>query len=224
MNIPSTCILYEKNEKRVENVYKNIIPILNPKIQKAVDAKTNELEEKLGNRKINKKFMSFCRRGQIGCLLSHIEVWKKIVKNGIQKMIVIEDDVILNENFIKKFNLMYRELPENWDWVYLYIHPDCKKTITNEFNFIDEGYKTYGTVGYLINNNTAKELIKLFEHTISTTVDDSISWFLEYYNKKYFCVKNNLLETQGKLYFHKNSNAKLGSIINETSLFKFSYT
>lgn len=221
MDIPSICILYEKDHKRVENVYNNIIPMLNSNIQKAVDGNTNDLEEKLGKRKINKKFISFCRRGQIACLLSHIEVWKKIIQNNIEKMLVLEDDAILTDNFIVNFKSMYQELPKNWDFVYLYVHPDCKRNIPdNKYKYLNTGFKTYGTVGYLITNNIAKELIKLFENNINTTVDDSISWFLNHYNKTYFCVKNNLIETGGNLYFHRNSKTKFGSIIGDTKTFK----
>lgn len=220
MYIPSICILYEKDSKRYKNVYDNIIPILNSNIQKAVDGNTDELEEKLGNRKINKKFMSFCRRGQIACLLSHIEVWKKIIQNNVEKMLVLEDDAVLTDDFIGNFRLMYDELPKNWDFVYLYIHPDCKRNVDDKYKYINIGFKTYGTVGYLITNNTAKELINLFENNITTTVDDSISWFLNHYNKKYFCVKNNLIETGGNLYFHRNIETKFGSIIGDTKSFK----
>ena len=220
MNI--TCILYKSDKKRFNHVYNNLVPKLdNINIVSAIDGKTDELEHNLGNIIIGEQFLQFARRGQIACLLSHIKVWKHMIQNNIKEQIILEDDANIPGNFLEQFNNIYSELPKDYDFLYLVVHPDCyKKNRNTDFKYIVDGYSTYGTVGYLITLQSAYELINLFKDRINTTVDDSISWWLTNCNKKYYCVKNNLVETSGNKYFHTYNNEELGSIIGETDLMK----
>src|ERR1700722_9368909 len=39
------------------------------------------------------------RPGEVGCLLSHRGVYQRIVENGIEKSLVLEDDVFLSRDF-----------------------------------------------------------------------------------------------------------------------------
>jgi len=188
------------------------IPSLN--IFPAIDGKTNELEYNLENRKIDEKFLKFCRRGQVACLLSHLNLWKKIVEENIENAIILEDDVKLD------IDITNVNIPKDADFAYLYVHPDCiKKEIdcvnTNE-NVFEKGYFTYGLVCYYITKKLAEELISFFKYKITTTVDDTVSWYLDNYNKKYYCA--NLVYTVGSLYFHKQSG--IGSTIGNTTLYK----
>jgi UDP-glucose 4-epimerase len=212
------CILLKSDEKRKNHVIKHLlknIPSLN--IVSAIDAKTNELEYYLGNKEILPNFYQFARRGQLACLLSHIKVWKQIVERKIEYSVVLEDDAIISEKFDFKDmkNLKY-------DLIYLFVHPDSKSKSTPEkfSEVLDKGYPTFGTVGYCISYQLAKELIAFFSEKISTTVDDSISWYLTNHNKNYYCVRENVVETAGQLYFHREDNSNLGSTISEAGLFK----
>ena len=58
--------------------------------------------------------------GQMGCWLSHVAIWKKIVKDNIESCLILEDDIVLNfpdanESFLKNFNDYYNELPNDWN-------------------------------------------------------------------------------------------------------------
>jgi UDP-glucose 4-epimerase len=214
------CILLKSDDKRKKHVLEHLLPkIPSLNIISAVDANTNELEYHLGKRENDKNFLSFARRGQLGCLLSHIKVWKKIVEEETEYSTILEDDAILSQNFsnISQFsNLKY-------DFIYLFVHPDSKnkiETFTKYSPLLDVGYPTFGTVGYCISYSMAKELIQFFESRIATTVDDSITWYLSNYNKKYYCVNNNLVETAGQLYFHREDCSELGSTIARSGLYK----
>ena len=41
------------------------------------------------------------RSGEIGCFLSHLEVWKHMIENNISYAIVLEDDSIIDKHFFK---------------------------------------------------------------------------------------------------------------------------
>ena len=176
-------------------------------IVEAIDAKTNQLDYKLEKREIDPNFLSFARRGQLACLLSHIEVWKRIVNENLPSAIVLEDDAIITERFHTNF--------PNADFIYLFVHPDSK--LKGETEFV-KGYKTYGTVGYYLTNKMAKELIEFFSKRIFSTIDDSLSIFLQ--NKNYYCVGENFVNTAGKLYFHRDDTTELDSNIGQAGLYK----
>lgn len=58
--------------------------------------------------------------GELGVWVSTINVWEYIVDNKIDKMLVLEDDIMLQNDFIDKFNSITKELPESFDFLSLY--------------------------------------------------------------------------------------------------------
>jgi len=55
----------------------------------------------------------------VSLLLKHLWILKDIVKNQYKSVLVLEDDVVLCENFKEKLNLYMSQLPPDWDlgWV-----------------------------------------------------------------------------------------------------------
>tara|TARA_R110001599_G_scaffold306507_1_gene513001 strand:+ start:3280 stop:4875 length:1596 start_codon:yes stop_codon:yes gene_type:complete len=198
------CILLRSDKKRVFHVLSHVVKKL-PQVTifPAIEGRTEELETALGSRNVGDKFLNFCRRGQLACLLSHLEVWKTMIQENIQEAVILEDDVQMPTN-------MNMSIPKDADFAYLYVHPDCKQEG-------EIGYKTYGTVAYYITLDLARELVPFF-NTITTSIDDSISWYLERYHKKYYCY--DIMNTVGSLYSHQESG--IGSAIGQTDIFKTS--
>lgn len=52
---------------------------------------------------------------EISCTIKHILAIKRISENG--DGFIIEDDLLLKENFVEEFNLMISDLPDDWDLV-----------------------------------------------------------------------------------------------------------
>ena len=65
-----------------------------------------------------KKFGKSLRPSEIGCYLSHIKTMQKIMEDGVEKALILEDDVVLTEWF-PKINEIINTLPKNFDmcWV-----------------------------------------------------------------------------------------------------------
>ncbi len=62
-------------------------------------------------------------RGEIGCALSHLRLYQKIVKENLDYACILEDDIAINdvENLqycLNKENLL--SLKKKWDFIYLY--------------------------------------------------------------------------------------------------------
>jgi len=58
----------------------------------------------------------FCTPGMIGCFMSHLRIWKKVVDEGLPAVVVLEDDVVvLHSDFNRRLQVLLDELPEDWD-------------------------------------------------------------------------------------------------------------
>lgn len=77
-------------------------------------------------------------KGEIGCMMSHLEVIKDAKHKGYKKILVLEDDFEFVDNFNELFELKYKNLPYDWEFLYfggnhvgglIKINDDCAKTI-----------------------------------------------------------------------------------------------
>lgn len=104
-------------------------------------------------------------RGEVGCYLSHLGVWKDMIKNNYNNVIIIEDDVFSNMTS-KQINKNLDFLPLDYDvahlgWFSRYEGNYLKKS-TNWVIPIDNKKHfsmIYGTFSYMLSNKGARELI-----------------------------------------------------------------
>lgn len=89
----------------------------------AVDGKT------LGSEEIKQMTTAMCARGctlsSIGCAMSHINVWKQIIRENLTSALVLEDDAIFSNNFEQRFKQSWAKVPNNWDLVYVGCSAGC---------------------------------------------------------------------------------------------------
>jgi len=57
--------------------------------------------------------------GHYGCWDSHRRLLEKIKQENIEYTLILEDDVVVIDNFNEVFQLILNELPEDWDLLYL---------------------------------------------------------------------------------------------------------
>jgi len=86
----------------------------------AVDGRKylQETPDEIKNQEIEYMCQKFCTPSSIGCFLSHRRIWEKIVKDKIPITLICEDDVFFSKHF-KDFDLIWQEVPMDWDMVYL---------------------------------------------------------------------------------------------------------
>ncbi|EHH59352.1 Procollagen galactosyltransferase 1 [Macaca fascicularis] len=102
-------------------------------------------------------------KGELGCFLSHYNIWKEVVDRGLQKSLVFEDDLRF-EIFFKRrlMNLMRDVEREGLDWDLVgrkrmqVEHPE--KAVPRVRNLVEADY-SYWTLAYVISLQGARKLL-----------------------------------------------------------------
>lgn len=116
--------------------------------------------------------------GEFGCAMSHRAVWADVVKHNYKKAIILEDDVVLEDNFLKNFSQVMNNLPDDFDVFFLdiaaFLLEDTNYFVSPFFwlsKFSNTSFPYYAQVksnnsnlwglhGYVITHNSAKKLLK----------------------------------------------------------------
>lgn len=84
--------------------------------------------------------------GEIGCFMSHREIYKKIKQEGWKKTLILEDDAIFCEGFEEIFNKLYSDLPD-YDMLYLGQWNYDKGVIGGDTKALKEKVSEVGNIG-----------------------------------------------------------------------------
>jgi GR25 family glycosyltransferase involved in LPS biosynthesis len=106
------------------------------------------------------------KKSEISLLYKHFKIYEDIVKNNIKTALILEDDIILSNNFIKDFNFSLYMTPRDWDFIF--IGSGCNLKI--EKNKIKDGVIAYlkehpaskCTDSYVMKLSSAKKIINTF--------------------------------------------------------------
>ncbi|EEG86122.1 LPS glycosyltransferase [Proteus penneri ATCC 35198] len=101
----------------------------------------------------------YLTKGEIGCTLSHMAIYKKMIEDNIEIALILEDDALLPSNIYSKLidikNIDKSSKPN------VYILTKTESYIKNKQlnNNIYYAYSVSGTYGYVINKAAAKSLL-----------------------------------------------------------------
>lgn len=117
--------------------------------------------------------------GGVGCYLSHVKCWKKMLEAGYPEIIVFEDDLNLIPNFKEEYNKMMESIPIDCDILsFGYLRLLDKHLFKGPIEMLRTKY--YGTQAYYITKQGAEKLLsKAFP--IEMQIDGYIS-LMNYYN------------------------------------------
>lgn len=196
----------DKKKKMIENL--NNLNITNYKFFDAIDG--NNLHDCDIPFKVIPNWECYFKKrkitvGEIGCALSHYSIWKYIVNNKINKILILEDDVDFSENF----NDIYNKIQDtNIDLFYLgrnalNKHKHLKLGTETEINDLFVEAKTsYNTQSYIITYDCAKKLLNSNYLENLLPVDDFLSIM---YDEKYpFSYKSLFPSNKIQAYALKN--------------------
>ncbi len=102
--------------------------------------------------------------GEIGCALSHVNIYNKMIKEDIPIAFILEDDVIVSKDVIPMLDFLEKSDDKNKPNVYLlsymidYLPLTKKETPLGNMYKI---YRSYCTCGYVINKEAAKRISKI---------------------------------------------------------------
>lgn len=102
--------------------------------------------------------------GEIGCFMSHYNIWRDVLKNYYSKVVVLEDDVRFEPYFRSKMEQLLAEIKTlnlEWDLIFLgrkILHGVSEPWVENSNMLVHVNY-TYWTLGYMLSNSGARKLI-----------------------------------------------------------------
>ena len=148
------------------------------------------------------------RRGVIGCALSHIKIWRRLINDPKNNYyIVLEDDIELVENFDSKLNLMLHYIKQHScpDVVMLghcFMNGKPEHSNENPFGFELFDFNNFrgGTYGYIVSKAAAWKYTQIVN---TYGVQNGIDWFMKLNHQKVniFISIPHLVHTD---YFHSN--------------------
>jgi len=117
--------------------------------------------------------------GEIGCFMSHYNIWKDIVASEHDTVLVFEDDIRFEPYFVQKFEYLLTELktiPDKWDLVFLgrkILHNSEEPWLESSSQLVKVDY-TYWTLSYILTKTGAQKLLAADPLTKMVPVDEFI--------------------------------------------------
>jgi glycosyl transferase family 25 len=167
----------------------------NIKFQRFSGIDANNLSIKEKNKYVTNFCQKYCTNGMIGCGLSHFKIYEDVIKNNYNNVLILEDDVYFDDNFHNILNDSLKELPKDYDILYVgsfglsskeinYDHNyllkllSNKKKQNNSFNTIFCPEFPLGTHGYIVSNQGCKKILKNIKK-----INYHIDWQINLTNK-----------------------------------------
>ena len=118
--------------------------------------------------------------GEIGCYLSHIQLWKRIIEENLDFAVILEDDLTVKPEIASLINAIARL--KNWDYIKL-AGPKGKKVIDkqpidNTFSLAYYNKTPIGTAAQAVSKQGAQRLLKTTQPFIRP-VDSDIQYYWE---------------------------------------------
>jgi glycosyl transferase family 25 len=110
---------------------------------------------------------------EICCTLSHLSALKHAQMMEYDEVIILEDDVILCEDWNERITQLLKLLPDDWEYVYLSGHSDYEKFKKYDEPTVIPAPKMVSSFSYMVNKSGIEKLIKQCSE-LTTTYDDMI--------------------------------------------------
>ncbi|KRZ34351.1 Cullin-1, partial [Trichinella pseudospiralis] len=104
--------------------------------------------------------------GEVGCFLSHYNVWRDMLDRGYQRAVIFEDDLRFTRAFQRQVGAVMAELDANvpdWDLVYFgrkRLNPDQDGPLVENCSFVSHVGYSYWTLAYALSRSGAEKLVK----------------------------------------------------------------
>lgn len=102
--------------------------------------------------------------GEIGCFMSHYNIWRDVIEKKHESIIVFEDDIRFEPYFREKVQQLRAEVEKlslDWDLIFLgrkILHNTNEPWVEGSSLLVDVDY-TYWTLSYLLSQRGARKLV-----------------------------------------------------------------
>lgn len=111
---------------------------------------------------------------EICCTLSHIAALKHAKVMGYENVVVLEDDVVMCSDWERRIEILFSQLPENWDYVYLSGHSDYVYLRPVDTPTVYAAPVMVSSFSYMVSKSGIDKVIDLAME-MTTTYDDMIT-------------------------------------------------
>jgi GR25 family glycosyltransferase involved in LPS biosynthesis len=118
---------------------------------------------------ITKKYDQYDIGCELGALLSHLSIYTDMIKNDHSECLVLEDDMAFPEQFEDRFQEMQMNLPTDYNFVFLSGNPF--RNLQQLKGNIHTADGVYALTGYIIKQETAKEITDKFDMNEPLPID-----------------------------------------------------
>lgn len=128
------------------------------------------------------------RNGEIGLWLTNIFVFKKMVEEDIDMLILLEDDAMISEDFVEMFEKIIEEVPKDFDFVSLQYPKssidDYKDDAEISLEYVCLAkYNHFGTISILWSKSGAEKILSLVK-------DSGLMYPIDLYIHEYLNKQN----------------------------------
>jgi len=116
--------------------------------------------------------------GEIGNFGSHYLVWKNLLESDLDNILVFEDDSLIHDDFIDKYNIAMNNTPEDFDVLSIYVDQNQYPRLQGNHyvnDYISYGYQDWSTLCYVVSRQGAR---KMLEYVKENGMDYPTDWFI----------------------------------------------
>lgn len=134
-------------------------------------------------------------QGLIGCFLSHFFILQESLINKYNRIVIFEDDVIFEDNFMNKLNKAFVDVPEIWQMIYLGYYERTGHSKVKITDKVSIPKNTWGTHAYMLQGDGIRIMYEGLQE-IKTHIDVQID--TEIVPKMYtYCITPSLCRQSG---------------------------
>ena len=123
-------------------------------------------------------FKTGWKPGELGIWASNYTAWKNFLKTDYDYVILMEDDIVLTDNFNSKLVSYLDELPDNWDIFTAYIptfgnirYEKRKNELLIGKENVCKVYQSWSCLCYVVSRSGAERLMKESRQIIKSPID-----------------------------------------------------
>jgi GR25 family glycosyltransferase involved in LPS biosynthesis len=117
------------------------------------------------------------RYGEVGIWASNWLAWKSFIESKYDYLILMEDDIVLYENFLPELERYMKQLPENFDAFHAFCPSDQNHKYDASMDFSDEvcsSYQDWSAACYIVSRSGAQKMMYFASRGIRLPLD----WFM----------------------------------------------
>lgn len=174
IRVPTTFINLDRRADRKTHCEEQLNPVLKhvhrlsavdgSKIDVTADKRVKLFYDLQENYRWDKSIRMFASRkmttGEVGCCLSHRNVWERIARNKDKLHLICEDDVVVLPDFHRVMSELV--VPADCDIMYLgYIHPGADAIGESVSDNVHRVKFLFGGYGYMLTSKGVSKLLKI---------------------------------------------------------------